>query len=562
MAPTAARAHPGPGRAGSLRRCSTRLQVRRDVRGDSARLGRCPPPPRACSRCASPAPWPSSRGCCLWLAFPDHNVWPLAPVGVALFAVAVRGQRARRGAWLGFVTGLAYFVPLLHWSGVYVGTLPWMALSVLQALYVALLGLAAPGRVAAAGVAPLAIAGLWVAQEALRDRTPYGGFPWARLAFSQADAPTLHLAALGGAPLVTFAVALAGAAPGRGWSLPVARPGSPADGAGPRRSAVAAAAAALGGVAVMAVGLLVPLPTGGRTIQVAGVQGDVPEAGLDFDAQRRAVLDNCTPRATAELAAQVAAGHAAAARRRHLAGERLRPRPLPAGRRPRGHRPGGRRDRGPDAGRAPSWTARRARLSNVSIVWTPGSGPGAQYVKRHPVPFGEYIPSRRLLPALQQQGRPGRPGLRGRRQGRASCSSGRPRSAWRSASRSPTTTCVRDTVDRGADLLVVQTNNATFGYTDEAAQQLAMSRLRAVEHGRAVAHISTVGDQRPDRAGRPRSSSRASCSPRRCSRPPCRCAPRSRWPTASARGPRSLLVGCSGLVGLAAGVADRASPPG
>jgi apolipoprotein N-acyltransferase len=52
---------------------------------------------------------------------------------------------------------------------------------------------------------------------------------------------------------------------------------------------------------------------------------------------------------------------------------------------------------------------------------------------------------------------------------------------------------LRDSVEHGADLLVVQTNNATFGYTDEAAQQLAMSRLRAVEHGRSVAHVSTVG---------------------------------------------------------------------
>jgi apolipoprotein N-acyltransferase len=63
-------------------------------------------------------------GLCLWLSFPDHNLWPLAPVGVALFALAVRGQRARVGALLGFVTGLSYFAPLLHWSGVYVGTLP------------------------------------------------------------------------------------------------------------------------------------------------------------------------------------------------------------------------------------------------------------------------------------------------------------------------------------------------------------------------------------------------------------------------------------------------------
>jgi apolipoprotein N-acyltransferase len=52
---------------------------------------------------------------------------------------------------------------------------------------------------------------------------------------------------------------------------------------------------------------------------------------------------------------------------------------------------------------------------------------------------------------------------------------------------------VRDVVDAGGDLLVVQTNNATFGYTGESEQQLAMSRLRAVEHGRSTVQVSTVG---------------------------------------------------------------------
>ena len=52
---------------------------------------------------------------------------------------------------------------------------------------------------------------------------------------------------------------------------------------------------------------------------------------------------------------------------------------------------------------------------------------------------------------------------------------------------------VADLVRGGAQILVVQTNNATFGFTDESLQQLAISRLRAIEHGRAVAHISTVG---------------------------------------------------------------------
>src|SRR3712207_2616835 len=42
-------------------------------------------------------------------------------------------------------------------------------------------------------------------------------------------------------------------------------------------------------------------------------------------------------------------------------------------------------------------------------------------------------------------------------------------------------------------MLVVQTNNATFGFTDESEQQLALSRLRAVEHGRTVAIVATSG---------------------------------------------------------------------
>jgi apolipoprotein N-acyltransferase len=52
---------------------------------------------------------------------------------------------------------------------------------------------------------------------------------------------------------------------------------------------------------------------------------------------------------------------------------------------------------------------------------------------------------------------------------------------------------VDDVVDGGAGMLVVQTNNATFGFTDESEQQLALSRLRAVEHGRSVVIAATSG---------------------------------------------------------------------
>jgi apolipoprotein N-acyltransferase len=52
---------------------------------------------------------------------------------------------------------------------------------------------------------------------------------------------------------------------------------------------------------------------------------------------------------------------------------------------------------------------------------------------------------------------------------------------------------VRDTVQEGGRLIVVQTNNATFGRSAQTEQQLAMSRLRAVEHGRAVVVSATSG---------------------------------------------------------------------
>jgi apolipoprotein N-acyltransferase len=131
-------------------------------------------------------------------------------------------------------------------------------------------------------------------------------------------------------------------------------------------------------------------------------------------------------------------------------------------------------------------------LTNASIVWTPGSGPGELYAKRHPVPFAEYIPNRdfyRRFSAkvdLVRQDFVGGTSV-------GTLDLGPARVGVAICFEVAYDDLVRDTVRDGADLLVVQTNNATFGRTDEAVQQLAMSRLRAIEHGRAVAHVSTVG---------------------------------------------------------------------
>src|SRR3712207_9130267 len=52
---------------------------------------------------------------------------------------------------------------------------------------------------------------------------------------------------------------------------------------------------------------------------------------------------------------------------------------------------------------------------------------------------------------------------------------------------------VHDAVSAGAGMIVVQTNNATFGYSAESEQQVAAAQVRAVEFGRSVALASTSG---------------------------------------------------------------------
>jgi apolipoprotein N-acyltransferase len=435
-------------------------------------------------------------GLALDLAFPGTGWWPLAVVGIALLTVAVRGSQARRGALLGLVAGLACFVPLLAWSGIYVGALPWLALAVSQAAFVALIGAALPGAWRAPGGAlgtVLAVGGLWVLQEALRARLPFGGFPWGRLAFSQAGGPFVGWAALGGAPAVSAAVAAAGAC----LAVAVVRL-SGAGRASGRHVRVLAVPAALA-VAAVAVPAAGPLTlrlgqaseqTGDRSAQVAAVQGNVPKAGLDFNAQRRAVLDNHV-RATLALVDAVRSGRTAA------------PDIVVWPENSSDIDPLANPDAAAEIDRAATavgvpvlvgavLTGPGEYVSNAGIVWAPSSGPADVYIKRHPVPFAEYIPYRSFFRLFSDKvdlvSRDFAPGhavgvlpLGPAEVGDVICFE----VAYDDL--------VRDTVRAGADLVVVQTNNATFGYTAESTQQLAMSRLRAVESGRAVVQISTVG---------------------------------------------------------------------
>ena len=459
----------------------------------------------------------AAAGLALDLAFPGTGWWFLAAPGVAALALAARGSSARRGALLGLVTGLVWFVPLLHWSGIYVGALPWLALAMSQAAFVALLGALLPAAWRVPGGRAgtvVAVAGLWVLQEGLRSRLPFGGFPWGRVAFSQADAPDLGWAALGGAPLVTAAVAAAGAC----LAVAVAAVPRSALGRRPTRAGLVRLVVRVLVPTAVAVGVVMagPLarragdPDAGarpsdaaRSVQVAAVQGNVPEAGLDFNAQRRAVLDNHVA-ATLSLAAQVKDGRVPAPDLVVWPENSSDIDPLVNA------------DAYAEIGRSADsmgvpllvgavLQGPGEDVSNAAIVWgpggTPGGGPGGALREAAPRALRRVHPLPLVLPPVQRQGRPGGPRLR----------RGRPVGLLHAGpARVGDVICfevayddiVRDTVRAGADLLVVQTNNATFGYSDESTQQLAMSRLRAVESGRAVVHVSTVGVSGADRARR------------------------------------------------------------
>ncbi|MFE6664565.1 apolipoprotein N-acyltransferase [Streptomyces sp. NPDC057697] len=428
-----------------------------------------------------------AAGVLLYLSFPPRPLWWLVLPGFALLGWVLHRQRLRAGFGLGLLAGLGFMLPLLHWTGEEVGPVPWLALAAAEALFIAVgcLGIAAVSRLACW---PVWAAAVWALDEAVRARVPFGGFPWGKIAFGQADSVFLPLAAVGGTPLLSFAVVLCGfglceavrrfRAHRRTGTLP--------------RAAVAAAAAT---VLVPVAGAFAALPlvddsAEDGTATVAAIQGNVPRLGLDFNSQRRAVLDNHVRR-TEQLAREVKEGKVPQpdfvlwpenssdldpyrnADARIVIDDAVKAIGVPT-------------VIGaviePDTG----------NLRNTLIQWDPKKGPVDTYDKRHIQPFGEYMPMRSVarvfssdVDRVQREFGPGRKvgvfDLAGTQVGLVTCYE----AAFDDA--------VRDTVMHGGQMIAVPSNNATFGRSEMTYQQLAMSRVRAVEHSRSVVVPVTSG---------------------------------------------------------------------
>lgn len=426
-------------------------------------------------------------GVLLYLSFPPRPLWWLAVPAIALLGWSLYGRRARTAFGLGYLNGLGFLLPLLIWTGEEVGPVPWIALAAVEALFIAgaAVGIAAVSRLP---VWPVWAAAIWILGEAARARVPFGGFPWGKLAFGQADGLFLPLAAVGGTPLLGFAVLLTGfglyECVRRGLAYR-------RTGALPRGPLAAALLTLFAPVTLALAALpLVDASAEDGTATVAAIQGNVPRLGLDFNAQRRAVLDNHVRR-TEELAAEVSAGKVA---KPDFVLWPENSSDLDPYRNPDARQVIDRAVRtiGVPTVVGAVLTPETGKLRNTLIKWDPERGPVDTYDKRHVQPFGEYIPMRSVVRIFSSDvdrvRRDFGPGdkvgvfdLAGTKVGLVTC--------YEAAFDD----MARDTVTGGAQLISVPSNNATFGRSEMTYQQLAMSQVRAVEHGRSVVVPVTSG---------------------------------------------------------------------
>jgi apolipoprotein N-acyltransferase len=420
-------------------------------------------------------------GLALTISFEPIAIAYFVPVGLAAFALATRELPFWRSGLVGLVFGVAFYFTHIDWMRTSIGPDAWAALSAIEAVFYGLVGLAVP-LLRRLPAWPVWLAATWTAAESLRSGWPFSGMPWGRISFAAVDTPVAPALAYVGMTGLSFLLALTGfllAAAVETW-LP-----------GSERTSRRTRHLALGGAVAVLAALVLPVVAPYETEEtgsavVAAVQGDVPGPGNDILYDHRGVTRNHVD-ATVQLAADGGArpdfvlwpenstavdpfvdSDVNAGIREAVAAIGV---PVVVG---------GLVDDGPD------------HVLNQGIVWDPETGPGDRYTKQHPVPYGEYIPFRRYwdpdFGALQQIGRDMKSGTRtspiqvaGIGIADAICFD----VAYDDVA--------REQLQAGAELMTVQTSNASFIFTDQIDQQFAITRLRAIESGRWLVVAATNG---------------------------------------------------------------------
>lgn len=423
------------------------------------------------------------------LAMPRENLAPFIFLSVTLLLLSIRGLNFFASLAIGFTGGLAFYLSQIEWLSLYLGPVPWIALSTMEA------GIFAIGLAATAFVwnwleislsprnklKPLAIAFalaiLWTAREWVSITLPYGGFPWSRLSQTQSDTYLANWVYIGGLGLLTFAIALVASLIVTWLTNWQENKVFPHWSAITTLSVILATPALLSPSAAAEVG----------KITIGAVQGNA-NAGLFSNEKPGTILDNhlsatellktkpefndldlvVWPENASDLSPF--SNPSANVQIRNLVDQEIRV-PIIFG----------------------TITERGENIYNSSILWMPDKGATDWYDKKRPVPFAEYVPDRDFWYSLAPDliGLVSRGYSFGERDGIFEINN----------SKLGALICFeiaiddigRELVSDGAELILSQTNNADFGYSDETYQQAAFARLRAIETGRVVVNVSTVG---------------------------------------------------------------------
>ncbi len=433
-------------------------------------------------------------GLLLAIAFPAYNFAPGAFLGVFLLVLAVHKIGVTKALIVGFIAGYGFYGLVLIWLTTYLGPIPWMALCIAEALFFGIamsltslvwrwlnaknLGALKPWLMAAS------VATIFLGREYFAGHYPYGGLPWARLGLSQVDNFTAKwvwaVDISGFSWLIAFVSALA--------AFYFLHP-LPA-GSGLRARATKSLPTVLSFGILIGVPFFVQLPTGDEIgkLKVAAVQGNA-NAGLfainppgsilgkhlkvsqelvssgkakDIDLmvwpENSSDLDPLNNTEANILISEFVTNELKA--------------PLLFGNK----------------------TFRGKDFFNEVDLWLPETGLADWYDKKRPVPFGEYVPNRDFFMALA----PDMVGLIG-----WDMSPGQRDGIFKVKGEDKVGSLIcfevtidelhYDLIDQGASALMVQTNSSDFGKSVQGVQLAAISKMRAIETGRTVVSISTVG---------------------------------------------------------------------
>jgi len=443
-------------------------------------------------------------GLALYASFPPVGWWWLSVPALALYMSRIDEARAPRALTVTFVFGMSFWIPLIDWIPLAVGTRPpWFVLAFVQTLFLMTWALFARWTQLWAWargpiMQALFYALTWAGVDAARSRWPWSGFPWGSVALPQVDSSLGRLAPYGGTTLITAVVVF--------LAVLVRRACAARDASVVREHWFSRPALALIVAGAFIAPLAVTLPNQAENgmLRIGVVQGDIALPGAQAYSREGEVTDN-NVRASLELASSPELAHDPIDLAIWGEGSVDRdPLAFPA--------IGQAVDRAATALDAPILIGytnlnERDRVKNWLAVWEPGTGmdESARYSKHVPVPFGEFIPFRDFIASFATEvAQSSRDMEAGNEPPLMTIKARDGRSVPLAVGicfEAAYPLVIGDGVARGGQAIIVPSNNYHFRSSGESAQQGQLLRMRAMEYSRSAVQASTTGHSyviRPD----------------------------------------------------------------